>query len=712
MAENRSALIVAVSEYQDAGLRKLVAPPQDAEALARVLGDMTIGGFAVKTLLNQPSYQVNREIEAFFASGAKDDLLLLYFSGHGLKDETGRLYFATTDTDRRFLRSTAVSAALLHDLMNDCNSRRQVLLLDCCYSGAFARGKTHHKASQAVDIGEYFGQGRGQFVLTASDAMQYAFEGDTVSGEGLRSVFTDTLVQGLETGEADLDGDGAISCDELYRYLCERIADRVPQQKPRKWAFAAEGDIIIARNPRPIIKPVALPIELQQSIDDPRPWVREGAAHHLGDLLQNGNKGLAAAAQAALQGMAEDDSQKVRAVVAEILKAHAEKEAEAAREAEGVRRQTEAARQAEEARKAEKTRKAEEARRQAEEACKEEARKAKASLRIFLVFLAILVLGVLVRGGYGSYYYSTKLEAERLAAADKTAADKTAADKTAAKLSSPLAIQNIHGWSTQKVQALQQQTARVLKTPVEFQDALKDGSQGPVMVVIPGGRFLMGSPPDEPLRSDDERQHEVEIAPFALGKYAVTFEEYDRFATATKREKPSDSDWGRGQRPVINVTWFDAVAYVEWLSQQTGRIYRLPTEAEWEYAARAGTTTPFYFGTTISTKQANYNGNFTYGGGQEGVYREKTVEVGQFPANAWGLYDLHGNVWEWTGSEYAEGYGGAELRIVDDPNSDARRVLRGGSWYFEPVLVRSAYRARHAPDGANNGLGLRLARVL
>jgi len=100
-------------------------------------------------------------------------LLLLYFSGHGLKDEMGRLYFATTDTDRRLLRSTAVSAALLHDLMNDCNSRRQALLLDCCYSGAFARGKTHHKAGQTVDIGEYFGQGRGQFVLTASDAMQY-----------------------------------------------------------------------------------------------------------------------------------------------------------------------------------------------------------------------------------------------------------------------------------------------------------------------------------------------------------------------------------------------------------------------------------------------------------------------------------------------------------------------------------------------------------
>jgi len=378
---------------------------------------MAIGGFAVKTLLNQPSYQINREIEAFFASGAKDDLLLLYFSGHGLKDEMGRLYFATTDTDRRFLRSTAVSAALLHDLMNDCNSRRQVLLLDCCYSGAFARGKTHHKAGETVDIGEYFGQGRGQFVLTASDAMQYAFEGDAISGEGLRSVFTDTLVQGLGTGEADLDGDGAISCDELYRYLCERIADRMPQQKPRKWAFAAEGDIIIARNPRPIIKPVALPIELQQSIEDPRPWVREGAARHLGDLLQNGNKGLAAAAQAALQGMTEDDSLKVRAVVAEILKAESP---------------------------------------------------------------------------------PAKLP-------------EPAPDKAKARPTLP-AIQNIHSWSAQQVQTLQQQTAQAFGLAVEFRDQLQDGSAGPTMVVIPSGRFLMGSPSDEPERQNDERQHEAQVA--------------------------------------------------------------------------------------------------------------------------------------------------------------------------------------------------------
>ncbi len=273
-------------------------------------------------------------------------------------------------------------------------------------------------------------------------------------------------------------------------------------------------------------------------------------------------------------------------------------------------------------------------------------------------------------------------------------------------------MKNIHGWSAQQVQALQQQTAQALKIPVEFRDALKDGSQGPMMVVIPGGRFQMGSLPDEPQRTGGKRPHEVEVAPFAMDKYEVTFEEYDRFATAIQREKPSDSGWGRGRRPVINVTWKDAVAYAEWLSQQTGQTYRLPTEAEWEYAARAGTTTPFYFGTTISTEQANYDGNYTYGGGQKGVYWKKTVEVGQFSANAWGLHDMHGNVWEWSCSEYDEKYGDAALRCISDPNSISPRVMRGGSWIDEPEGLRSAARSRHGPRNRYGNTGFRLARTL
>lgn len=485
MAEGRSALIVAVSEYQDAGLRQLVAPAQDAEALARVLGDPAIGGFAVQTLLNQPSHQVNREIEAFFANRARDDLLLLYFSGHDLKDEEGRLYFATPDTDRKFLRTTAVAATLINEVMHHSRSRRQVLILDCCYSGAFARGMTH-RANGTVGAGEYFREGRGQFVLTASDALQYAFEGDAVSGEGVRSVFTHTLVRGLETGEADLDGDSTISCDELYDYLHERIADRVPEQKPRKWAFAVEGDIIIARNPHPVVKPVALPAELQQSIEDPRPWVREGAARHLGELLQHGNKGLAAAAQAVLHQMKEDDSLKVRAVVVEILKAPAEKEAEAARQAEEARRQAEAARQAEEARKAE------EVQRQAEAAHKTKALPTLPAISRKLPVLPLVAILV------GSLYYIWQRGVEKAPIQQSPELEtRSSTPSPAVKSSSLPPTQTIDGWSAQQVRNLQQQTAQALKTSVEFRDTLKDGGQGPAMVVIPGGRFQMGSPPDE-----------------------------------------------------------------------------------------------------------------------------------------------------------------------------------------------------------------------
>jgi len=243
-----------------------------------------------------------------------------------------------------------------------------------------------------------------------------------------------------------------------------------------------------------------------------------------------------------------------------------------------------------------------------------------------------------------------------------------------------------------------------------FRDRLQDGSLGPVMNIIPGGRFLMGSPASEAERRDNERQHEVEVASFAIGKYAVTFEEYDRFAEATGRGKLKDEGWGRWRHPVINVTWNDAVAYADWLSALTGKAYRLPTEAEWEFACRADTTTPFHFGATISTELANYNGKYTYGNGKKGIYRVKTLEVGQFPANAWGLHDMHGNVWEWTASVYDEQYGGAE-RQASATYAAGSRVVRGGSWVNIPQYLRSAYRGRDS-TGDVYFQGFRLARAL
>jgi len=190
----------------------------------------------------------------------------------------------------------------------------------------------------------------------------------------------------------------------------------------------------------------------------------------------------------------------------------------------------------------------------------------------------------------------------------------------------------------------------------------------------------------------------------------VTFEEYDRFCLATRRSPVADAGWGRGRRPVINVSWQDAQAYCAWLAGQTGKPYHLPTEAEWEYACRAGTETPFHWGDTISPKQANYDGNYPYNGGAKGEYRQKTLPVGQLEPNAFGLYDMHGNVWEWCEDSWHDNYQSAPTdgSAWVDGNS-ANRVLRGGSWSSHGRSVRSAYRNRNGPDYRNYYFGFRLA---
>ena len=260
----------------------------------------------------------------------------------------------------------------------------------------------------------------------------------------------------------------------------------------------------------------------------------------------------------------------------------------------------------------------------------------------------------------------------------------------------------------------QQQAVLALGLKVEFRDTLKDGSPGPEMVVIPAGEFMMGSPESESERRTDEGpQHKVVIAkPFAMGRYAVTFEEYDRFCEAAGRQKPGDEGWGRGRRPVINVTWHDSVAYCAWLSQETGVTYRLPSEAEWEYAARAGTTTAFWWGDDIDTTCANYDGRSTYRNGPKGEYRQRTVPVDTFQPNPFGLYQVHGNVWEWVQDNWHDNYEGAPgngSAWVGESGSPC--VLRGGSWCLDPRRVRGAARNWNGPLYGDLGGGFRLART-
>ena len=248
MPSGRLALVIASSHFTDPTLQQLPATGADAAALRRVLADPAVGNFEVHELVDRPSQEVRRGIEAFFADRKRDDLLVLYFSGHGLKSDDGKLYLAMTDTERGLPLATTVPASFVNETMAACSSRRQVLILDCCHSGAFARGAMF-KGGASADVREQF-EGQGRVVLTASNAIQYAFVGDKLTGEGSQSVFTRHLVHGLETGEADLDGDGHIAVGELYEYVYARVIDETPKQRPGMWAFQAEGEIVIAQSLR------------------------------------------------------------------------------------------------------------------------------------------------------------------------------------------------------------------------------------------------------------------------------------------------------------------------------------------------------------------------------------------------------------------------------------------------------------------------------
>jgi formylglycine-generating enzyme required for sulfatase activity len=220
-------------------------------------------------------------------------------------------------------------------------------------------------------------------------------------------------------------------------------------------------------------------------------------------------------------------------------------------------------------------------------------------------------------------------------------------------------------------------------------------------IIVPAGTFQMGSRDGE--GGDQEwPQHKVTIAgPFAVGRFAVTFDEWDAaYKNGGVKHNPGDAGWGRGRRPVINVSWEDATAYVGWLSRETGKSYRLLSEAEWEYCCRAGTTTAYSFGDTIDNKQAQFS-------------ESKTAEVGSLPANGWGLHDMHGNVWEWCEDTWHPNYKGAPNDGSNWKGGDlSSRVLRGGSWLNGPHFLRSAVRLRNPSDVRNDHVGFRVARRL
>ncbi|CAN5159611.1 hypothetical protein BH20ACT9_BH20ACT9_11530 [soil metagenome] len=318
---DKAALLVACGAYEDPKFRALRAPSPDAGALADVLGDPAIGGYTVRTMVDQPFWAVNEGIEGFFADRKRDDLLVVYFACHGVKDADGRLYFAAANTKFTRLASTGVSSAWVNERMDRSRSRRIVLLLDCCYSGAFARGLAP-RGGEDVAVTERLG-GRGRAVITASDAMEYAYEGDDLSLDaGSPSVFTGALVEGLRTGAADRDGDGRVGVEELYEYLHDRVRDTLPSQTPTMSTHGLQGELYVAANPNPPAPPpeaVWLPFELRQAVESELEWQRQGAVVGIRRLLASNRPGLPEAAREALTNLTRDESPAVAASAREAL---------------------------------------------------------------------------------------------------------------------------------------------------------------------------------------------------------------------------------------------------------------------------------------------------------------------------------------------------------------------------------------------------------
>jgi uncharacterized membrane protein len=326
---------VASDRYDDPDLGSLRSPVHDVTALAAVLADPRIGGFEVDQVFNRQAHEVNAAIEDFFCDKQPDDVLLLYVSCHGVKDDGGRLYFATSNTRVRRLGSTGIASSFVSEQMTNSMSRNIVLLLDCCYSGAFVEGMVV-RGGGSVGINERL-SGSGRAILSSSSALEYSFELDrqrvtkeitqvgaeSRGGDG-PSVFTEALVRGLTTGRADRNRDGRISIDELYDYTFTEVTAVNPNQTPTKFSDVS-GELIVAYSPG-TVRPAQLPDEVSSAIEHPLARVRAASVSTLRDLALKGDD-VGRLAYGRLKAMLNDDSRMVtstaQAAIVEIERARA-----------------------------------------------------------------------------------------------------------------------------------------------------------------------------------------------------------------------------------------------------------------------------------------------------------------------------------------------------------------------------------------------------
>jgi formylglycine-generating enzyme required for sulfatase activity len=690
----RFGLLIGTRTYNDPLLRTLEAPAADVELLARVLRAPDIGGFdEVSALLDQPERELRRAIAQFCARKGPDDTLLLYFSGHGILDEEGLLYLAATDTERHLLSASAIAAEFVNFHLSRSNSRRQIVILDCCHSGAYPRGA---KGGLGVSVGTSLAlatPGYGRVVLTASDATQYAWEEGRAIGAVEGSVFTRILTDGLLSGAADRDGDGWITVDELYDYVYEEVVRVSSRQTPVKFADKQLGRLVVAKSIRPTVNVSLLPVELREGITDARSWVREGAIGELARLLAGAHPGRRAAAEDLLaHASTNDDSLRVRAIAAEVLREWKGALPDMGERASAGSTQEE----------------------RHSEAANEEERKyliAGRSLDREILNAPTSVEDARIHDVEGWPIESKVPDSLRMRGCNaedstrdsvrhsdevKPAFGVTATSTSGSVLVGAEAARSLPQLIQPKMFFGGVAVLAVLVGLLVVWWAVRSVPVGEMMLV-PAGEFLMGS---EDFLEAERPRHRVHLDAFYIEKYAVTNALYSRFMRATGRKEPPDwdhSNFNGSQQPVVNVSWYDADAYCKW----AGR--RLPTEAEWEKASRGIDGRMYPWGAQWDPSRANSKENRL----------GKTTPVGSYPSGVspYGVLDMAGNVLQWVADWYDKDYyRQSPERNPQGPQSGSEKVMRGGCWSYHPTDLRTSFRGSNIREDRANVLGFRCAK--
>jgi formylglycine-generating enzyme required for sulfatase activity/uncharacterized caspase-like protein len=651
---SKIALLIGVSEYEP-GLKPLPAAARDVEAVQEVLQHLEIGAFDEVNVLKNPGLlKMRQAISKLYCERDTEDLVLLYFSGHGLTDMSGRFFLTNRETENQggLDKATALEASFIHDLMENCDSERQIIILDCCLSGAFPTGMTARN-SGTIDFQNQLG-GKGRIILTSSAATEYSFERQ---GEEL-AIYTRYLVEGIKTGAADLDKDGFISVNELHDYVKNQVQKAVPQMHPQRFIFKEGEKILLAK------------VTTNESIPAYRKLVEQCSFN--GEIHSTGRRIL--------------ERQR------KILKI-SKKEASAI-EDEVLRHYREYQRNLKEY---------------------EDCLLAEVKIEFPLSDRAQHELKILQRDlnltESDIDNVTNRIIVGILPAPSITTFPTVPVIISPPRLSLPLKefIFNIVilDRSGNEIDRASRQT-------YYFSENL-DNKVSLEMSYIPEGSFLMGSLKTEMgQRLNETPQHLVMVKSFLMSKTPITQAQWKAIASSPQINQNllfDPSNFKGATRPVENVSWHDAVEFCARLSQKSGLEYRLPTEAEWEYACRAGSTTPFHFGETLNPDVANYDASFKYSSGPKGVNRRETTEVNNFKAaNALGLFDMHGNVWEWcldhASNNYDDTPTDGSAWLID--GSSKSRILRGGSWYNDPRDCRSAFRLGWEADERIDRFGFRV----